>query len=1096
MDGHITREGLTADLEAMKTAGIGGAIFLTVNVGVKKGPVEFMSPAWQELAAFAIKEADRLGIAMALGVGPGWSGAGGPWIKPDLAMQHLVASVTAIHGGRRFEGILPQPKPREPFFGRGPFTPALLADWKTYYRDVRVLAYPTPAKAFRIDDVAEKALYIRAPYSSAPGVRPYFAAPADPPAAPADACLVAEKLIDLTDKVSPDGRLQWDAPPGEWTVYRFGRTLTGQTTRPAPAAGLGFETDKFEAAALDAQIHSFLNPLLDKFGKASGPGRGLTMLHLDSWEMGSQNWSEHFRESFKQRRGYDPLPYLPALLGTVVTDASTSERFLWDLRQTARELVNDVHANGLRDLAHARGLTFSVEPYDMNPAGDLKLGSVADLPMCEFWSTGYGFQSEYSVIEATSVAHTNGRAVIGAEAFTAGGNEQWKQYPGVMKAQTDWALAAGVNKFVIHRYQHQPDVNAFPGMGMGPYGVHWERTQTWWAMVPAYHTYLTRCSALLRRGLQVADILYLAPEGAPHVFRPPASATTGTLPDRRGYGFDGCDVDTLIDQASVKDGRITFPDGMSYAVLVLPKYDTMTPRLLGKVKQLLDDGATVIGAAPRKSPSLSGYPASDAQVATLAKSIWGNGEAQRSVGRGRIVNDSVPVAAVEPADPLARAKWIWHDDGKKSVNAPPAPRYFRDTIALGDLSGLASAELVMTADNGFEAFVNGRSVGRGDDFRQNYTFDIAKTLKAGENVVTVTATNAAAEDNPAGLIGAITVRFSDGRSVATYTDARWTSSATADGPQAKVKVIGPVAKPPWNHAAVVTRFPDLYVDYDTTARVLHDAGVEPDFLADADLRYVHRRDGDADIYFIANAADHVVTATGNFRIRGKSPEWWNAVTGGRRALPEFKIAGGRTSLPLRFEPFESGFVVFRPTNTVAVPSGLTNSPMRSALSAVPGPWKVAFDPKWGGPAEVEFATLDDWAQRPEPGIRNYSGTAVYRTTFDAPNAATLPPGRQAVISLGDVKAMAAVKLNGQDLGVAWCSPWRVSVPAGLLRASGNELEIKVANLWINRLIGDAALSEKDRKTSTSLNPFKPGTPLQPSGLLGPVIIEAESFGLP
>ena len=616
MDGNLTREGMTADLEAMKQAGIGGAIILEVNIGIPRGPVEFMSASWRELLKHAIDEADRLGLEIALSAGPGWCGTGGPWVKPEQSMQHLVASETQVAGPSRFDAPLGQPQPRKPFFGVETLTPELLKIWKEFYRDVVVLAFPTPAGTYRIPDVDEKALYFRAPYSSQKGVKPFLTA--DRTVLPAGQCIAANQVIELTAKLSPTGRLTWDVPAGNWTIMRFGRTITGQTTRPAPAAGLGFESDKFDRAALDAHFESFVGTLLKTVGEPKRPGRGLTTVHFDSWEMSSQNWSEKFRDEFRQRRGYDPLRYLPALLGRVVESVAVSERFLWDLRRTAQELVVENHAMRLKELGRRHGLKLSIEPYDLNPAGDLALGGVADVPMCEFWSSV--FDTSYSVFEAVSIAHTQGRPIVGAESFT-GDCDGWQKHPGTLKAQGDWALCAGINRFVFHRYQHQPWLDRWPGMTMGSIGVHWERTQTWWAMASAYHTYLARCQALLRRGLPVADILYLDGEGAPDVFRAPASATLGGLPDRRGYNFDGCAPGTLIERASVKDGRIVFPDGMSYRLLVLPRVDAMTPALLRKIKQLTDGGAIVLGTPPRQSPSLMNYPACDAEAKELASQI-------------------------------------------------------------------------------------------------------------------------------------------------------------------------------------------------------------------------------------------------------------------------------------------------------------------------------------------------------------------------------------------------------------------------------------------------------------------------------------------
>ena len=241
------------------------------------------------------------------------------------------------------------------------------------------------------------------------------------------------------------------------------------------------------------------------------------MLHMDSWEMGSQNWTPRLRQEFIKRRGYDPFPFYPVYAGHIVESREVSERFLWDLRLTSQELILDYHAGQVKKYSHRHGLGLSIEPYDMNPTADLELGAVADVPMCEFWSKDYGFNTSFSCIEATSIAHVNGISLVPAEAFTAGENEGWKQYPGSMKAQGDWAFAAGINRFFFHTFQHQlPGDQWKPGITMGPYGVHWDRGQTWWPMAEGYHRYITRCQFILQQGRTVADILYLTPEGAPH----------------------------------------------------------------------------------------------------------------------------------------------------------------------------------------------------------------------------------------------------------------------------------------------------------------------------------------------------------------------------------------------------------------------------------------------------------------------------------------------------------------------------------------------------------------------------------------------------
>ena len=929
MDGNLTREGMTADLEAMKKAGIGGAIFLEVDIGIPRGPVKFMSPQWQDLVVHALREADRLGIQIALGTGPGWCGTGGPWLKPEQTMQHLVASETNVVGPMAFSAPLPQPQPRTPYFGMGTLTPELEKEWREFYRDVAVVAFPTPGGASRLADVNEKALYERDPYSSKPGVKPFLPAPAAFPDLPKSDCIELGQAVELTKKLSKDGRLVWEVPPGKWTIMRFGRTLTGQTTRPAPLPGLGFESDKFDREALDVQFSAFVEKLLSGAGPHTNADGGLTMLHFDSWEMGSQNWSPNFRKEFEKRRGYDPVKYLPAFSGRVVGDPEISERFLWDVRRTASELIVDNHVGYLARLAHKKKLGLSIEPYDLNPAGDLTMGRVADVPQCEFWYLG--FDTTYSTIEAASIAHTCGRSIVAAEAFTSTLGEDWKADPGALKPLGDWAYCAGVNRFDFHRFQAQPWNDRWPGMTMGPYGVHWDRTQTWWEMVPAYHSYLARCQWLLQRGVTVADVCFLAAEGAPHVFRPPSSAVTGNPPDHSGYNFDGCSPETLLERARVKDGKLVFPGGTTYQILVLPEVKTMTPKLLRKIRSLVRDGLTVFGPPPEKSPSLSDFPRGDAEVKKLAQEIWGEGgkEFDHSFGKGRIV---------------------WHPT----------------------------------------------------------------EIRQGEQ----------------------------------------------------------------------------YGNYAEVTNLLAEQNVPPDFAANGPIRFTHRRDGEAEIYFVANGSSNRVEANCVFRVAGKPPELFDPLTGEIRQLPQYTEHAGRTEVPMRFEAGQSFFVVFRPSKTPPPPAH-ANFPVAESLMTLERSWEVSFDPRWGGPKQVTFDSLDDWSRRKEEGIKFYSGKAIYRKTFSISDA-MLISGHRYFLDLGDVKNLACVRLNGHDCGVVWCPPWRVEV-SGELVGGTNQLEIEVVNLWPNRLIGDLGLPEEKRFCWTTLNPFNKSSELLPSGLLGPVRLQSSTW---
>jgi hypothetical protein len=1107
MDGNFSREGITADFEALKAAGIGGVSMMEVDVGIPRGPVKFMSPEWRALFKHAVREAERLGLQITLNAGPGWTGSGGPWVKPEQSMQHLVASAVEVAGPKRFEEILPRPQRRPAFFGDGQLPAEMEKAKNDFYRDEFVLAFPTPIGNQRISDMDEKALYVRAPYSSSPNVKPFLPSAANYPLAPANAIIPADRIVDVTSRLNQDGRLTWDVPEGKWTIMRFGRTSTGACTRPAPLPGLGLECDKFDPAALDAHFDAFVGTLLREIGEAKpGAESGWTMLHIDSWEMGSQNWTAAFRDEFRRRRGYDPLRYLPALTGRVVDSQEVSERFLWDLRQTAQELVIQNHAEHLKTLGRRHGFGLSIEPYDMMPCADMSVGAVADVPMCEFWL--YGFDTTYSVIEASSIAHTCGRPIVAAEAFTSGDTERWQAYPASMKTLGDWAFSSGVNRIVFHRSQHQPQLDRRPGMTMGPYGVHWERTQTFWDMVGAYHQYLARCQFLLRQGLPVADVCFLVPEGSPQVFRPPASATRGSPPERLGYTFDACAPETLVARMSVEHGRLVLPDGMSYGVLVLPETPTMTPALLWKIAALVKAGATVVGPPPLKSPSLSNYPQCDAQVQALAAELWPQNptvpartrqhatrKAQHIIWDGAY---KTPQATAAPSDPLSHAKWIWHKEGNPAVDAPVGTRCFRRTFSLADRASVESARVFMTADNSFELWVNGRRAGKGDNFHVAESCDIKPLLRSGLNVLAVTAENGGANPNPAGLAGLLVMKNRDGRTAEVPTDkswqtsqrvqGRWKTEASAEGNWSAALELGPVGMAPWGVVQAPVVVPDQYCDYSVVTGLLSRLGVLPDFESDIPLRYAHRRAGEADIYFVANREDRSVDAACTFRVAGKAPELWDPITREVRDLPEFKVRKGRTVVPLRFEAAQSYFVIFRKSRTKA--TGV-NFPRTDRAGELGGAWEVSFDPQWGGPQRVAFQALDDWSKRPEEGIRHYSGVATYRKTFDLPpQARGKQPGASSWwLDLGSVKNIARVRLNGQDLGVVWCAPWRVEITSAV-KPSNNQLEITVANLWPNRLIGDQGLPPEKRLTSTTWNPFKKDSPLLESGLLGPVSLWA------
>jgi len=944
MDGNLSMEEMTRDLESMKEVGINHVIFLEVGIGVPRGPVDFMSEEWQDHFVHAVRETERLGMKILMGAGPGWCGSGGPWVKPEESMKHLVFSELTITGGTMVDLGLPVPEQRSTTWHRMK---------NPYYKDVAVYAIPSAVKPL-IPDINEKALYERDPYSSKPHVKPYLPAPATYDEVNENKVLAQKDIINVSPYLQSNGHLVWDAPKGKWTIIRMGIRVTGASTRPSPEPVIGLEANKLDAGDFENHLKHYTDILLERTAPRK-EGVGWTGFHMDSWESGAQNWTEDLVEEFIKRRGYDPEPYFLAYTGRAIVSVEITERFLWDLRQTCKELLLENHAEFARAYAHKNGLELTIEPYDMNPAGDLDLGSVADVIMAEFWSKRFGFHTSYAVLQATSISHLSGHPLVGAEVFTSDNREAWQEYPWSMKDQSDWALALGVNRFAYHTFAHKPlGEEHRPGMTMGPYGVHWDRGQTWWPMVGAYHEYISRCSHMMQQGQAVSDILYLTPEGAPMVFTPPADALeeNGAIPDKKGYGFDGCSPLMLMERAQVEKGKIVFPGASSYELLVLPNFETMTPQLLSKLASLVEKGARIVGSPPLKSPSLEDYPDCDMQVITLAEELWGSIQSpveytERSFGEGRI-----------------------------------------------------------------------------------------------------------------------------------YWGGHLSSSATDE----------------------------LYPSYKHTAELLSGQHIPEDFSsANNSIRFGHRRTADRDIYFVANRSDQLQKTVCTFRASGEA-ELWSGVDGSSRKLKQYRTVDGLTNIPLEFVPYESYFVVFdrQKAKVNDQKEGEANFATFHTLLTVDGAWELSFDPKFGGPELIQFDQLQDWTEHEMRGIKYYSGIATYRKTIQVEKL----EDRTYYLYLGEVRDIARVKLNGEDLGVVWCAPWRIDI-SGALKEGENELEIEVANRWINRLLGDSQDPDAHVRTVQFENGLMEGLKYQtgrytfttraamgsfnfkeplPSGLLGPVEI--------
>ena len=441
----------------------------------------------------------------------------------------------------------------------------------------------------------------------------------------------AVKVIDLTGKMDAGSQLVWDAPAGDWTILRFGHTTTGKINGTAPVSGQGLECDKMSRAAVDKFWAGYPAQLIADAG--TNAGKTFVRLEIDSYEAGCQDWTPAMREEFKKRRGYDPLPWLPVLAGKIIGDQNLSRRFQQDWKQTISDLFVENYYGYMDELARRTpGLQLLIEPYSTGGGCEPFIGPDCSggrsLLACEFWAkpATWGWDS---VKPVTSSAHTWGKPLVFGESFTGQPQYAWRADPYSLKSTGDRAFCLGMNKIIMHAAAQQPWTNVEPGMTMGWWGTQFGPGQTWWKHGgPEWISYLSRCQFLLQQGLFAADVCYLVNDRV--TVSPPA-----------GYEGDACGERELLTRMSVKNGRLVMPDGMSYRVLVLPDRDTMLPQVARKIRQLVNDGATVIGPKPWSSPSLENYPACDRDVAEIGNEVWGDCDGktiqERAFGHGKVI---------------------------------------------------------------------------------------------------------------------------------------------------------------------------------------------------------------------------------------------------------------------------------------------------------------------------------------------------------------------------------------------------------------------------------------------------------------------------
>ena len=1041
MYGAVSKEGITADLEAMKHAGLGGTYLMPIK-GIHEGAqydgkAQQLTPEWWEMVRFSMEEADRLGLKLGMHICDGFALAGGPWITPKESMQKVVWSDTIVDGGKLNALRLPQPEAYENYYEdialfalpvedaadempakitcvnlatannvksaqtvnmdaagviRSSYPCYIQYEYKQAFtcRNIEIVLNGNNYQAHRLkvmasDDgvnyrfvkqlvparqgwqntdensthsiPATTARYFRfywTPEGSEPGSEDMDAAKWKPnlkikqlrlhqearlnqwegkaglvwrvaestreEEIGKEDCYSLSQVINLTEQYknapashSKEKTITAVLPKGKWKLLRMGHTATGHTNATG-GGGKGLECDKFNPRTVRKQFDNWFAQAFVKTHPEVAR-RVLKYMHVDSWECGSQNWSDNFAKEFRTRRGYDLLPYLPLLAGIPMESAGRSEEILRDVRTTIAELVVDVFYQVLSDCAKEYDCQFSAECVAPTMVSDGLLHyQKVDLPMGEFWLNSPTHDKPNDMLDAISGAHIYGKNIIQAEGFTEV-RGTWDEYPAMLKALLDRNYALGINRLFYHVYVHNPWLDRQPGMTLDGIGLFFQRNQTWWDKgAKAFSEYATRCQSLLQYGHPVTDIAVFTGEEVPR---------RSVLPERLVSSLPG-----LFGTERVESERI------------------------------------------------------------------------------RLANEGQPLR-VRPVGVTHSANMA---DPEKWVN--PLRGYAYDSFNKDALLRLAKAE-------------NGR-------------MKLAEGM--GYKVVVLPLSRPM---NPEPVLSPAVRKKMD-----------------------ELKAAG----------VIVPALP--YTEEDFSAY-----GLERDMIVPEDVAWMHRSGELGDIYFVANQREETRTFTASMRINGRKPECWNPVTGEMNTHPSYRIHDNRTEVTLTLAPNESVFIVF-PTEEAA-DKERTSTDKREPLNRTLETEEYTVTFLATGKTVVR-KDLFDWSKEEDEQIRYYSGTAVYKATFRWKDK--LKKGQPVYLNLGKVCNLATVRVNGIDCGTVWTAPYRADITSALKKGT-NELEIEVTNTWANALKGvDEGKAPYDG-IWTNAKYRKQEDTLLPAGLLGILTIE-------
>jgi hypothetical protein len=613
LNGYVDKGRILEELTAMKNAGIAGMDIF--EIGVPKGDTmipagpAFMGDESLETIRYAIQEAGKLKLEVGLNMASSWN-AGGSWTLPVHAAKSLYFSTVKVKGPAKEKINLPFPKIFKGDDKGNNLIPTNANGKPAYYEEVAVLAIPAGIKNNTLD---------------------------------------TGKIINLSRYFNSNTEIvDYKLPDGEWEIYRYVSSNSGEQLKLPSPNSKGPIIDHFDSSATRAHFLHIINRLKSVLGNFNNTA--LKSLYLASYEATGTVWTSTLPVEFRKNHGYDVHKLIPAMFNKELFDTETTDRFQADLKKTLSELMINNFYRKAKQVSNSFGLKINSEaggpgqPLHNVPAEPLKALGSLDIPRGEFWNKHHIYNKDsvdvlQVVKEVAAASHIYNRGIVEEESFTS--FEHWQEGPFELKPLADRAFCEGMNKVVVHGFSHNPKGAGFPGFVYHA-GTHFNDKRVWWTKVRPFNDYLARVSYVLQETKFVADVVYYYGDKVPNsVTAKNTSFKVGT-----GYDYEVINTDVLLHQLLVKDGLLVLPNGAKFRILSLAGMDEVNPQVLKKIQKLAAAGAIITGTKPAKAVGLIHQLKGDEAVKNTANQLWTNTRStfkKELIGKGKVFTNLSPL---------------------------------------------------------------------------------------------------------------------------------------------------------------------------------------------------------------------------------------------------------------------------------------------------------------------------------------------------------------------------------------------------------------------------------------------------------------------